>query len=43
MRLCDWPYEIKVITVCDLFFGKPICIVCCLYGCNQPLAEPGSI
>ena len=24
---CDWPFETKVIIVCDLFFRKPISVV----------------
>ena len=27
MRLCDWPFESKIIIVCDLLFKKPISIV----------------
>ena len=30
LRLCDWPFETKVIIVCDSFLRKSISIVYCL-------------
>ena len=26
IKLCDWPYETKLVIVCDSFFKKPISI-----------------
>ena len=37
IKLCDWPYETKLVNVCDSVFKKPISIY------NQPLTKPVSI